>query len=637
MKVGNDIDTSPLRWRRCKRVTLERDTLTWELSGESYDVLDEYHREPHRDLIAAVDDNALRVFVRKWGPLRSSTRMKTGTDHIVWYREFRDYLAAIVRLLDAIEEPSALRAALLGLIRLGDFPLNQLNTILAFRPRGKHSEDLEMWCESAPFCEIEQLSVYLLNEYSLGCGDPRFIVVRLGRGYAVRATLFIEALFQALLWMVWQDVFERKPFRFCLECQRLIRSNNRHARKFCDDRPCGRRKHDREGKRKVRAKQKEQGLRQSSRAQSGGRGGHEYIQTGTCLVVRVRFQWTTHPRDYEKRIPHSGRQSGASTPPRIRGIGKWCALDQTSVTHARSGERMDGNQPRPLEQIEHCHSGLQPEASSSHFGSMLLADITPQHIGKYQTKRKKEEGSNRTINMEISTLRMIMKSARLWSAISQGVRMLPERREVGKALAPDEETRLRAACRRSPQKSLYTAVVVFCNTGLRSAELRAATWRQVDFLKAEFKVGKSKTAAGEGRVVPLNQTALAALKEWRARWPAAKPEDCVFPSEKLVFKGAGVSQRGTMTGYDVNLRKPLGSWKRAWTSAKRQAGVECRIHDLRHHFISLLAQTQTPDATIQAISGHLSRQMLELYSHVRVAAKRRAVELLDPLGLQAIH
>lgn len=274
---------------------------------------------------------------------------------------------------------------------------------------------------------------------------------------------------------------------------------------------------------------------------------------------------------------------------------------------------------------------------SSHFGSMLLADITPQHIGKYQTKRKKEEGSNRTINMEISTLRMIMKSARLWSAISQGVRMLPERREVGKALAPDEETRLLAACRRSPQKSLYTAVVVFCNTGLRSAELRAATWRQVDFLKAEFKVGKSKTAAGEGRVVPLNQTALAALKEWRARWPAAKPEDCVFPSEKLVFKGAGASQRGTMTGYDVNLRKPLGSWKRAWTSAKRQAGVECRIHDLRHHFISLLAQTQTPDATIQAISGHLSRQMLELYSHVRVAAKRRAVELLDPLGLQAIH
>jgi len=53
------------------------------------------------------------------------------------------------------------------------------------------------------------------------------------------------------------------------------------------------------------------------------------------------------------------------------------------------------------------------------------------------------------------------------------------------------------------------------------------------------------------------------------------------------------------------------------------------VHDLRHHLISALAQTQTPDATIQAISGHLSRKMLEHDSHVRADAKRSAVEQLD--------
>lgn len=68
---------------------------------------------------------------------------------------------------------------------------------------------------------------------------------------------------------------------------------------------------------------------------------------------------------------------------------------------------------------------------------------------------------NRTINMEISTLRMMMKSARLWDAISQDVRMLQERRDVGRALTPDEERGLLEACRRSPQPSLYTAVVIF--------------------------------------------------------------------------------------------------------------------------------------------------------------------------------
>jgi len=274
---------------------------------------------------------------------------------------------------------------------------------------------------------------------------------------------------------------------------------------------------------------------------------------------------------------------------------------------------------------------------SAYFGSMLLADIAPQHIGKYQGIRQTEGASNRTVNMEVSTLRMMMKAARLWGPISQDIRMLPERHDVGKALTPDEEKRLLDACRKSPQPALYTAVVIFCNTGLRNAELRCARWSQVDFLKAEFQVGRAKTAGSEGRIIPMNQTALAALKEWRSRWSDAKPETYIFPAEKLMFKGAGTPEKGVMTAYDVNPRKPLGAWKRAWSTAKKQAGVECRIHDLRHHFISALAQTQTPDATIQAISGHLSRKMLEHYSHVRLDAKRRAVASLDTMAAQPLQ
>jgi integrase len=156
-------------------------------------------------------------------------------------------------------------------------------------------------------------------------------------------------------------------------------------------------------------------------------------------------------------------------------------------------------------------------------------------------------------------------------------------------------------------------------------------------MRSEFQVGKSKTAGGEGRIVPLNLAALGVLKEWRSRWPDAQPTDFIFPSEKLMYKGEGAAEAGKMISYAVDPSKPLGAWKRAWRSAKKQAGVECRIHDLRHHFISALAQTQTPDATIQAISGHLSRKMLEHYSHVRLEAKRRAVELLDSQRQLQVH
>jgi integrase len=133
------------------------------------------------------------------------------------------------------------------------------------------------------------------------------------------------------------------------------------------------------------------------------------------------------------------------------------------------------------------------------------------------------------------------------------------------------------------------AVVILSNTGLRNAELRHARWRQVDFLKSEFQVGKSKTAGGEGRIVPLNQAALVAFTDWRSRSQDARSEDYIFASEKLVFKSVGSPEQGVMTPYAVDRSKPTGSWKRAWNTAKKLSAVECRMHDLRHSFVSKLA------------------------------------------------
>ena len=41
-----------------------------------------------------------------------------------------------------------------------------------------------------------------------------------------------------------------------------------------------------------------------------------------------------------------------------------------------------------------------------------------------------------------------------------------------------------------------------------------------------------------------------------------------------------------------------------------------------------LAEAGTPESTMLALLGHMSRAMLEHYSHVRLAAKRVAVEAL---------
>ena len=54
-----------------------------------------------------------------------------------------------------------------------------------------------------------------------------------------------------------------------------------------------------------------------------------------------------------------------------------------------------------------------------------------------------------------------------------------------------------------------------------------------------------------------------------------------------------------------------------------------RFHDLRHHAITELAELGLSDQTVMSIAGHVSRQMLDHYSHIRLMAKRKALEALE--------
>jgi hypothetical protein len=62
---------------------------------------------------------------------------------------------------------------------------------------------------------------------------------------------------------------------------------------------------------------------------------------------------------------------------------------------------------------------------------------------------------------------------------------------------------------------------------------------------------------------------------------------------------------------------------------RRKAGVSGRWHDNRHTLITELAESGAGDETIMEIAGHVSRQMLSRYSHIRMEAKRKALAEVD--------
>jgi integrase len=292
---------------------------------------------------------------------------------------------------------------------------------------------------------------------------------------------------------------------------------------------------------------------------------------------------------------------------------------------------------------------------TAHFGSLVVGKLNAELVLAYIRARKEAKVSNTTINMELGILRRVLKRAKRWHLIADDVPRLPERRDIGRALAPDEKLRLLKLAKSRPEwETAYLAAVLALNTTMRGCEIKGLRWRDIDLLDRSLTIRRSKTRAGE-RMIPLNGNAYQALLRLRERATQLfktqpEPDWHVFPHSEGYCKPDPL--------------RPMSGWRSAWRNITR--AVQCpqcgeiqspaqkcakggcnadikelrsslhglRFHDLRHHAITELAESQTSDQTTMAIAGHVSPKMLAHYSHVRVEAKRKALDGLATVRIE---
>lgn len=267
-------------------------------------------------------------------------------------------------------------------------------------------------------------------------------------------------------------------------------------------------------------------------------------------------------------------------------------------------------------------------------GPFLLTDIDATRISRYQQSRLKEKAAPKTINLEVGTLRAILRRHRLWGNIQPDVRMLKARDDIGKALDPTEEKKLLDACADSRSRSLLPAVLLALNTGMRYSELRLLRWKQANLARRDVQVGKSKTEAGEGRTIPLNDRATKVLQFWAEQFPDRKPDHFIFPRERY---GAGGDTFESCV-FDVDPTRSINSWKEAWESAKKKAGVVVRFHDLRHTCVTRMLEGGVPLSVVASILGWsaaTTARMAKRYGHIGQVAQRQAVAILDGASKRA--
>jgi len=263
-----------------------------------------------------------------------------------------------------------------------------------------------------------------------------------------------------------------------------------------------------------------------------------------------------------------------------------------------------------------------------HLGKTYIGSLTPDSLAIYIRKRKGEGIAGRTINIETGVLRRILKQFKLWNRVGEDYRPLPESKNIGRALTPEQELKLFTAAASRPEWQVaFLVSLISANTSAAGCELRNLKLADVDLEASTMlvKVGKNRFRV---RTLPLNQTAAWAMQQLFHRaheLGAREPDHYMIPL------------RVSGKQYDPTRPPSRWAWRTAWRKLTQTCGLGgLRPHDLRHHVITRLAESpEVSEQTIMALAGHVSREMLEHYSHVRQEAKRKAVAALDNVTITA--
>ncbi|WP_080400507.1 MULTISPECIES: tyrosine-type recombinase/integrase [Burkholderia cepacia complex] len=173
----------------------------------------------------------------------------------------------------------------------------------------------------------------------------------------------------------------------------------------------------------------------------------------------------------------------------------------------------------------------------------------------------------------------------------------------------DADALVSCASRFARRPHLPNFIRLALHTGCRKNELLKLEWSRVDFERAVLSLEPGDTKNGKRRVVPLNDEAMAALRDQR-EWVRV-----TVPRSPWVFAVASGDRMTTI--------------QKGFRAACVRAGIDdFRVHDLRHTFASWLVMAGVSLYVVKDLLGHSSITVTERYAHLAPHMGREAVRTL---------
>lgn len=276
----------------------------------------------------------------------------------------------------------------------------------------------------------------------------------------------------------------------------------------------------------------------------------------------------------------------------------------------------DGRSGRTLQNVTYFEAGL---------AAVKLRQLSGRAVGDFRDRLRAAGLSVPMTRKVLGTLRLILSYAISQDLVAinvaQGVRVIGRRDEGSKVIvAPSKEAVRMLLAAADPD---FRIVILFAAaTGLRASELHALRWRHINLNEGEVRVETrvdefgeedfTKTAAGL-RTVPLGESVVAALSDWRKRSFYSAHSDLVFPGRCGGYQNHSYLLRARF--------KPLFA---AMKGMQKQAPdtwphllTRFNWHALRHFAISCWIEAGLSPKTVQSFAGHSSMEMtMDRYGHL---------------------
>jgi integrase len=243
----------------------------------------------------------------------------------------------------------------------------------------------------------------------------------------------------------------------------------------------------------------------------------------------------------------------------------------------------------------------------AHFGAWRAVTVTGESVASFQLELREQGYKDATINRFCQLLGQAFNLAIESERLSKGpvIKHLNETGNARKGFFTEAE--IRRVIAHLPEYLRDFTFFAYI-TGMRKGEVQSLRWSDVHGDTITLRAENSKN--GEGRTIPL-EGELAQLIERRQVARQVMQGEAVMLSEYIFHRGG----------------LPIASFRKAWASACRFAGVPGRLfHDLGRCAARNLLAAGVPQAVAMKFTGHKTDSMFRRYAIVTVEQQREALQ-----------